>query len=93
MIYITNEEIEGIEVGESVTFEAHVTGGVPEYTYEWSIKQEGTTEWLSVGGNSSTWTWNSASGDEGTYAIRCRVTDAQIHTGEVIWKGFKISST
>ncbi|MCK5256573.1 MAG: hypothetical protein KAQ81_11150 [Deltaproteobacteria bacterium] len=93
MVYITNEEIEDIEVGESVTFEAHVTGGVPEYTYEWSIKQEGTTEWLSVGGNSSIWTWNPASGDEGTYVIRCRVTDAQIHTGEVIWEGFKISLT
>ncbi len=94
MVYITNGELEGITAGESVTFEAHVTGGgVPAYTYEWSVKKEGTTEWLSMGGNSSTWTWNPVSGDEGTYAIRCRVTDVQIHTGEVIWEDFIVSPT
>ena len=94
MIYITNEaKIEDIAVGESVTFEAHVIGGVPVYLYEWSIRQEGAAEWLSVGGNSSLWTWNPASGEEGTYVIRCRVTDEKTRTGEVTWNGFKISSS
>jgi len=90
MVYITNGNLEGIEMGGSVTFEAHVTGGVPGYTYEWSIKEEGGPDWSSVGGNSSTWLWNPGKEDVGTYAVRCSVTDSQAHTGEVIWEGFII---
>ncbi|MEE8380959.1 MAG: hypothetical protein V3R78_03655 [Thermodesulfobacteriota bacterium] len=92
MVYITNGEVTGITTGESVTFKAHVTGGKPGYTYEWSIKKEETGKWLSMGGNNSNWTWKPVGEGAGTYAIRCRVTDAQEHTGEVSWKNFVISS-
>ena len=67
-------------------------GGTPAYTYEWSIKEEGDASWSMVGGNSSTWPWNPANGDAGTYAIRCKVTDAQDHSGELTWEGFVVSS-
>ena len=91
-VYITNEEVvEGIKVGESVTFEAHVMGGKPGYTYQWFTKKEGDIDWSAIGKDSSTWTWNPASGEEGTYAIRCTVTDAQNRTGEVTWEGFMVS--
>ena len=93
MVYITNGELEEIKVGDGVTFEVHVTGGgVPAYTYEWSVKKEGGSSWSTVGGNSSTWMWNPVSEDEGTHAIRCMVTDSQNHTGEVVWEGFVVSS-
>jgi hypothetical protein len=93
MVYLTNGELEGINEGGSVTWEAHVTGGgVPPYTYEWSTKEAGDASWSMAGGNSSTWPWNPAGGDAGTYAIRCQVTDAQDHSGEVIWEGFVVSS-
>ena len=94
MVYLTNGELEGVPAGENVTFEAHVTGGgLPAYSYEWSIKEEGDASWSTVGGDSSTWNWNPASGETGMYDILCRVTDAQGHTGEVIWKGFVIHSS
>ncbi|GAG87983.1 unnamed protein product, partial [marine sediment metagenome] len=55
MVYITNGEVEGIKAGESVTFEAHVTGGgVSPYTCEWFVKKEGTAKWMPVGTNSLT---------------------------------------
>jgi hypothetical protein len=94
MVYLTNGEVEAIAEGESVTFEAHVTGGgVPAYTYAWSVKEEGETSWSAVGGNSSTWAWNPASGEAGMYAIRCEVTDSQSHSGEGNWEGFGIASS
>jgi hypothetical protein len=94
MVYLTNGELEGINEGGSVTWEAHVTGGgVPAYTYEWSTKEAEDASWSTVGGNSSTWPWNPASGDGGTYAIRCKVTDAQDHSGEVTWDGFVVNSS
>jgi len=92
LVYLTNNELEGIEVGESVTFEAHVTGGEPGYAYEWSAKEEGDSDWSMVGGDISSWTWNPESGDEGTYAIRCMVTDSKGRTGEVVWEGFTVST-
>jgi hypothetical protein len=93
MVYITNGEVEGIAEGESVSFEAHVTGGgVPAYTYEWSIKEEGNASWSTVGGNSSSWNGDPVSGEAGTYDIRCMVTDSQPRTGEGIWEGFVIST-
>ena len=93
MVYITNGEVEGIVEGGSITFEAHITGGgIPTYDYEWSIKEEGETSWLTVGGNSSTWTWNPVIGDAENYVIRCMVTDSQDHTGEGIWEGFVVSA-
>jgi hypothetical protein len=92
MVYLTNGEVEGIAEGGNVSWEAHVTGGgVPAYTYEWSIKEEGDASWSTIGGSNSTWTWNPVSGDEGTYDVRCRVTDSQTHTGEVIWEEFIVS--
>jgi hypothetical protein len=94
LVYITNGELEGIAAGESVTFEAHVTGGgVPAYTYEWSVKKEGDSSWSTLGENSSSWTWNPISGDEGIYDVQCRVTDSQTRTGEVIWEDFTVSPT
>jgi hypothetical protein len=91
MVYLTNGEVEGIAEGESVTFEAHVTGGgVPGYTYQWSIKK-GNASWSTAGGNSATWNWNPVSGEAGTYAVRCMVTDSQGHSGEVIWEGFVVA--
>lgn len=94
MVYITNGEVEGIVEGETVTFEAHVTGGgVPPYTFEWAIKREGTSNWKKAGGNTPTWTWTPATLDGGTHDIRCTVTDSQSHTGEVTWEGFVINSS
>ncbi|KPJ58503.1 MAG: hypothetical protein AMJ42_03165, partial [Deltaproteobacteria bacterium DG_8] len=92
MVYLTNGNLEGITVGGSVTFEAHVSGGEPGYTYQWSIKEAGDPDWTTVGGNSSTWTWNPGGGDEGTYEVRCKVTDSRGHIGEVIWEGFVVST-
>ena len=93
MVYITTGGIKTIFEGESVTFEAHLTGGgTPEYTYEWSVKEEGDTSWSPVGGNSATWIWNPAGGDAGMYAIQCIVTDAQARSGEGIWEGFAVSA-
>jgi chlorophyllase len=93
MVYITNGGISGIKVGENVTFEAHITGGgMPGYTYQWSIKEEGDPSWSAVGENSSTWMWSAENGDEGTYDIRCNVIDNQGRTGDVIWKGFSVVS-
>jgi hypothetical protein len=93
LVYITNGEVEDIEEGQSVTFEAHVTGGgIPGYSYHWSIREEGDVSWSTVGGNSSTWTWNPAPGEAGTYAVRCTVTDSQPHSGEAIWEGFVITA-
>ena len=94
MVYITNGELEGITEEESVTFEAHVTGGgVPEYTYQWSTRKEGDPSWSTAGENSSTLTWDPAPGDAGTYDVRCIVTDSQGHAGEGIWEGFGIESS
>ena len=93
LVYITNGEVEGITEGEGVTFEAHVTGGgVPGYTYQWSIKEDGDSSWSSVGTNSANWTWNPASGEAGIYAVSCMVTDSQDHTGEGVWDGFGVSA-
>ena len=88
MVYLTNGESEDVEAGESVTWEAHVVTGTPDYTYEWSIKKEGTTDWSTVGGNASSWAWTPGTEDAGTYDVRCTVTDAKGGTGEVVWKEF-----
>jgi hypothetical protein len=92
MIYLTNGELEGVEAGESVSWEAQVVTGTPDYTYEWSIKKEGATDWSTVGGSASTWAWTPGTEDAGTYDIRCKVTDAKGGTGEVTWKDFQVSS-
>jgi hypothetical protein len=93
MVYITNGEVEGIVEGESVTFEAHVTGGgIPGYSYQWSIKEDGDSSWLSVGENSATWTWNPVIGEAGNYSVSCTITDSQTHSGECSWKGFIVSA-
>ena len=94
MVYITTGGIETIDEGESVTFEAHLTGGgTPGYTYEWSVKEEGDASWSPVGGDSATWIWTPASGDAGMYAVQCVVTDAQARSGDGIWEGFVVSSS
>jgi hypothetical protein len=90
LVYLTSGELCSIEGGESVVWEAHVVSGTPSYTYEWSIKEDGDLDWTAVGGNSSSWVWSPGSGDEGTYAVRCRVTDSLTNTGEVIWENFAV---
>jgi hypothetical protein len=92
LVYITNGEREGVKAGESITFEAHVVTGTPEYAYEWSIKKEGATEWSPVGKNGSTWTWMAKTDDGGTHNIRCKVTDKKGGAGEVVWKGFEVTT-
>ncbi len=92
VVYLTNGEVEGIEEGENVSFEAHVTGGgVPAYSYEWSIKEEGDASWSTVEGNNSTWKWTPENEEAGTYDVRCSVTDSKNRTGEVAWEDFEVS--
>jgi hypothetical protein len=92
MVYLSNGEKEDITEGESVTFQAHVvTGGKSPYTYAWSTNKNGSG-WTPVGGNSSSWTWNSASGQAGTYSVRCTVTDSKSESGAVIWEEFEVSA-
>ncbi len=90
MVYITNGEIESIEAGEDATFEAHVVSGSPGYSYEWFIREEADSDWEAVGEDSPIWTFNPSDSDAGTYDVRCRVTDSQTRTDEVIWQGFVI---
>jgi hypothetical protein len=92
MVYVTNGEVEGVAAGRSVTWEAHVVTGTPEYTYEWSIKEKGATSWSRVGDGGATWTWTPGTDDAGTYNIQCKVTDKKPGTGEVVWKGFEVSA-
>ena len=82
LVYITNGEIEGIAAGNSVAFEAHVAGGKPGYSYEWSIRKEGDSSWTNVGRNTSIFTWTPGIDTMGTFDIRCRVTDSQFR----IWR-------
>ena len=94
LVYITNGNMRGIELGDTVTFEAHVTGGgVSPYTYEWS-KNKNDSGWSVVTGETgSTWTWIPGSGEEGVYDIKCKATDSQTptpRTGEVIWEDFAV---
>jgi len=93
MVYLSNGEKEEINEGESVTFQAHVvTGGKPAYSYAWSIKEAADTAWMTVGMNSSNWTWNTSAGDAGTYEVRCVVTDSLAESGEVTWADFIVST-
>jgi hypothetical protein len=92
MAYLSNGEKEGVTVGQSVTFQATVvTGGKSPYSYAWSIKEAGDTGWTSKGTGAS-WAWTPQSGDEGTYAVRCVVTDSKSQSGEVIWEGFAVTT-
>jgi hypothetical protein len=90
MVYITNGEIESIEAGEGITFEAHVESGIPAFSYEWFVKEEADPAWEAVGEDNPILDWNPSGGDAGTYDIRCTVTDSQDRTGEVIWQGFVV---
>ena len=89
-VYITNGEIEGITVGQSVTFQAQVAGGQLPYSYEWSLKEENDPSWNVVGDNNAVWLWSTLPGDEGTYDIRCTVTDGQSNEGVVVWRSFPV---
>ena len=54
LVYITNQEVKnGINAGESVTWEAQVSGGKPGYVYQWSVKKQGATDWQPIGQNSA----------------------------------------
>jgi hypothetical protein len=92
MAYLSNGEKESTAIGQSVTFQATVvTGGKSPYSYAWSIKEAGDTGWTTKGTNSATWAWTPQSGDEGTYAVRCVVTDSLSESGEVTWEGFAVT--
>ena len=93
MVYLTNGEVEGMQVGQSVTWEAHVvSGGTQPYKYKWSIKKKKGDDWKHVGENSPTFTWTSGNKDVGTYSVRCKVKDTKKETGEVVWEGFTVSA-
>jgi hypothetical protein len=89
-VYITNGEVGSITAGQSVTFQAHVTGGHIPYSYEWSLKEENDPSWTAVGINNPVWMWTSLATDQGVYDIRCTVTDEWGHMGEVVWKDFPV---
>jgi hypothetical protein len=92
LVYITNNKvITGINAGENVTWEAHVSGGKPAYNYHWSVKKQGTIDWQPVGQNSAIWTWTPGTADAGVYDIRCTVTDSRSRSNEVVWEGFIVS--
>jgi hypothetical protein len=93
MVYITNNEIEKIAAGRSVTWQANVVSGTPEYTYEWFIKKDGDEDWTAAGDNSASWKWTPDSSEAGTYAVRCRVTDSKSNSNEVTWEGFVVSES
>jgi len=92
MVYITNGNLRGIDLGASVTFEAHVVSGTgnPVTTYEWSKNKDDSGWSVVTGETGSTWTWIPESGEEGVYDIKCVVTDSLARTGEVIWEGFAV---
>jgi hypothetical protein len=90
MVYITNGNVRGIGLGENVTFEAHVVSGTPAFSYEWSIKEENDPGWSTIGGDNPSYAWTPGSGEEGTYDIKCVVTDSQPRSGEVIWEDFAV---
>jgi hypothetical protein len=92
LVYLSNGELKSIRAGESVTFQAHVVSGKPDYSYQWSSRKDGEDSWSAVGKNEATWTWSTLTGDEGQYAIRCQATDAKNRTGEVTWEDFTVSA-
>jgi hypothetical protein len=93
MVHITNGEIASITEGQSITWQANVQSGTPDYTYEWFIKKEGDAVWTTVGDGSVSWTWTPASGDAGTYAVKSEVTDSKSNFGEVVWEEFVVSES
>ncbi|MFQ5806120.1 MAG: hypothetical protein ACE5I3_06700 [Phycisphaerae bacterium] len=75
--------------GEVINLVADQTGGIPDFDYAWSALNEagaaagtfGAANQNGVAGDTAnTWTAPSAAGAEGTYRIRCTVTDAQGRT-------------
>jgi hypothetical protein len=93
LVYLTNGEVEGIQAGQIVTWEAHVvSGGTSPYKYKWFIKKQKGDDWKKVGSNSPSFTWSPTTKDVGTYSIRCKVKDKKDKTGEVIWEGFTVSA-
>jgi hypothetical protein len=92
MVYITNDEFEGVKAGQSVTFEARVVTGTPPYAYGWSLKKEGATDWNPVGEDRATWTWTPVAREAGGYDVKCETTDADGGTGEVTWRSFDVVS-
>ena len=95
MVYITNGNMRGIDLGETVTFEAHVvsnTGTPPVNTYEWSRNKDDSGWSVVTGETGSTWAWIPGSGEEGMYDIKCTVTDSSVpaRTGEVVWEDFAV---
>ena len=93
MVHITNNEIEKITAGQSVTWQANVVSGTPEYTYEWFTKKAGASDWTAAGDSSASWTWTPDSSEAGTYTVRCKVTDSESNSNEVTWEGFVVSES
>jgi len=96
MVYITNGEVQSVTAGKKITWRAGIAGrsaiSSETYTYDWFVKSEGSTDWLPVGSNRSSWEWATTDDDIGTYSIRCKVTDSQARTGEVYWENFVVAA-
>jgi hypothetical protein len=88
LVYITNGEVASSKAGQPVTWQATVVSGTPDYSYEWSIKKQGAADWSAAGNGSANFAWTPA--EAGMYAIRCRTTDAESHTAEVVWEEFTV---
>ena len=90
LVYITNGEVENTKAGQSITWQATVVSGTPDYSFVWFIKSQGAADWTAVGDGSASWVWTPA--ETGTYAIRCRTTDAKSNSAEVTWEGFIVTA-
>jgi len=91
MVHITNGETETVLADESITWQANVQSGTPEYTYEWFLMEASDADWTATGTDNATWTWAPAAGTSGTYRIKCTVTDSQSKTGEVVFENFVVT--
>lgn len=91
MVHITTRQsVQSIRIGESVSWDAHCSGGVLPYTHAWSVKKDGEAKWKQVAVNTASWTWTPTKDEQGTYSIRCLLTDSRGLTGEVVWENFVV---
>ena len=53
--------------------------------------KDGDADWTAAGDGSASWTWTPGSGDAGTYAVRCKVTDSKSKFNEVTFEKFIVA--
>jgi hypothetical protein len=92
LVYITNGVTDKIKAGQSITWAAQVVGGTPPFSFAWFLKETAADSWKPAGSSTAAWTWTPGAGEEGTYAIKCTVTDAGGNAGEVVWEDFVVSA-